>query len=199
MVGANLGNIWHSIPKRAVSWQKIFAFLAIITCGIGIFYFRWGSDRLLGIVFIELTVTFLAVAILLELKSRYFLVILVVGWYAALLLFFHSSHWIWELAEDYPVKPVAAKIQQNTLPEQVVYVLSPIYRPSLAFYSDRRLVMVSNEELKQRWIEKPIYALVPENNNGQSPLNLKDVRELDIVAQWKLITKNKDFRQTNSK
>lgn len=201
LVGANLAKIRRSIGKNLVYWQIIaFGILALLNFIASIFYFRSDSgDRLLGVIFIELTIAFLTVAMLLSLKSRYFFVVLVGSWYFALLLFFHSSHWIWELAEDYPVKPVAAMVARHTLPEQVIYVRSEIYRPSLAFYSDRHLVTVSEEEMRQLWLNEPtIYALVPQNSDRQLLLDLNKVEVLNTALKWQLITKNKDFRQINS-
>lgn len=204
IVGANLASIWQSLSKNSVYWSKvaIFGILAVVLCGVGIFYFLSESmgDRFLGIMFIELTVTFVLTAILLVLKSRYFLVVLSVGWYAALLLFFHSAHWVWELAEDYPVKPVAAMVRQHTLPDRVIYIQSAIYRPSLAFYSDRPIVTVSKEEIKQLWQTEPtIYALLPKQSDRQFIEDLDCTQILDSTPQWQLVTKNKDFRQINSK
>lgn len=204
IVGANLASICQSLRKNSVYWSKvaIFGILAVVLCGVGIFYFLSESigDRLLGTIFIELTVSFTLTAMLLSLKSRYFLVVLTVGWYAALLLFFHSSHWVWELAEDYPVKPVAAIVRQYTPPERVIYVRSEIYRPSLAFYSDRSIVTVSKEEIEQLWQTEPtIYALLPKQSDRQLVTNLDNLRVLDSTSQWQLVTKNKDFRQIDSK
>jgi len=50
------------------------------------------------------------------------------------LLLLTSRHWVWELAESYPVKPVAAMIQNGTPVGEKVYTSYPYGRPSLNFF-----------------------------------------------------------------
>ncbi|KKI98605.1 ArnT family glycosyltransferase [Prochlorothrix hollandica] len=117
-----------------------------------------------------------------------FLPVLLWSWYLGLLLFVSSQHWVWELAEDYPVQPVAALVQQHTPPGAIVYTSHPHERPSLNFYSDRRVrsrpfEMLQNPPLANPG-DPPVYWLVA------SPLLSQLSRPpaiLGTTADWTLI------------
>ncbi len=101
-----------------------------------------------------LACTLTIVAISLWLKHRYFIIFLFLGLYSALLLLFNSQLWVWELAEAFPVKPVAEVIKQHTPDQQIVYTSYPYNRPALEFYSERVVIPASDEELKKYWQQK---------------------------------------------
>lgn len=77
------------------------------------------------------------------------------GSFLALLLFFNTGQWLWELNEQYPVKPVAALLRAAVPPGTTVYTAYPLLRPSLDFYCRCRVVPTPLEELQLRWEQDP--------------------------------------------
>ena len=61
-----------------------------------------------------------------------------------------APQWLWELAEDYPVKPVAELIRNHVPPQAIVYTNHPHHRPSLDFYSDRPVQPLDEASLMQK-------------------------------------------------
>lgn len=99
------------------------------------------------------------------------------GWFITLMFFFGSFDWVWELNEDYPVKPVAAMIEQETQ-GQPVYTSHPYNRPSLNFYANRPVITASPEELQEYWHrETPTCVLVDDET-----LEQLDVRGEELAA-----------------
>ncbi|MGF1491265.1 MAG: ArnT family glycosyltransferase [Microcoleaceae cyanobacterium] len=133
-------------------------------------------------------ITMAFTALLLFQRERQFLVILIWGSYLSLLMFFHSSHWVWELAEDYPVKPVAAMIQTSAPQAAKIYTSHPYSRPSLNFYGDRKIRSRSSRELKEIWqtSDQPYLLL---NQEALSDLRLPDAEKIDSVGGWSLVTR----------
>jgi len=111
-------------------------------------------------------------------------------------LFVSSNNWVWELAEDYPVKPVAALVQQGTSADDLIYTSHPYSRPSLNFYSDRKIRAIGDEELKQKWQSPHPYLLL--DAASLKRLQLDQVKSLGTVSGWTLITKNKTQTPQNS-
>ena len=124
---------------------------------------------------------------LLQRRDRQFLVVLFWGTYISLLLFVSSDFWVWELQEDYPVKPVAEIIQKHAPPRQIVYTLDDKDRPSLNFYSDRQIKRVGFDLVQQEWqTEKQLYLLVEESTLPN--IFLAEMAVLDTAEGWALIT-----------
>ncbi len=99
-----------------------------------------------------------------------------------------SPHWNWELAESYPVKPVAALIQQQTPPGEVIYTSEPGHRPSLIFYSDRPVIPQPLATLENLWQQNPqVYLLLDEA--ALQNLRLDNVRSLGRAEGWTLVTR----------
>lgn len=143
----------------------------------------------------EIVLLFLAVvlttsisAFLLYKQDRQFLLILFWGNYVALLMFVHSQYWNWELGENYPVKPVANIINQNSQPQQVIYSLATIDRPSLNFYSDRPITRVGPAQIEQEWQNNPPPILLIENIHLKN-LSLSSIKVLGQAEGWSLITR----------
>ena len=149
------------------------------------------SELDLAIILAIVAVSFMIATILLWRSSPYFIPALVIGFYLALLLLFNSSHWLWELNEAFPVKPIAAVIKQCTPENQTIYTSYPYFRPSLEFYSERIVIPTTDEKLKQSWQQKqPVYLLV--EADAIARLNLEPHQalgndEVDDVT-WQLIT-----------
>lgn len=194
LVGANLADIWqHKTQKIQLRRIMVFFFsLLAIAAGATSFYYGKFPDvpeADLQLIAIALTLTLSVAATMLWLKSRYFIIAIVTGLYISLLLLFNSNNWVWELAESYPVLPVADLILQNTPPQQIIYTSHSLNRPSLDFYSDRPIITASDRQLRQYWSQKkPVYFLV--SDNAIARLNLASPKTLGYAISWQLITPN---------
>lgn len=93
--------------------------------------------------------TLMAAALLAARQNPQFLAVLGWGTFLALLLLMLSPHWAWELAETYPVRPVAALVQQVSAEQ--IYTSYPYNRPSLNFYSQRRVTPAAAKPLRRFW------------------------------------------------
>ncbi len=190
LVGANLASIWNSKGLNSLQMRIIAIFLSLLTLAIWlicIFYnnLNISSDRFLQLILAILALTFTITAISLWLKSRYFVVVLILGLYSSYLLFFSSQLWIWELGEAFPVKPVAEIIKQHTPAKQIIYTSYPAIRPSLEFYSDRVILSVSDEELKEYWQQQDdVYLLL--DSIAIARLNLDRQQTLGDSVTWQL-------------
>jgi 4-amino-4-deoxy-L-arabinose transferase-like glycosyltransferase len=200
LVGAQLSELWqrgHRVgilyqPKTPYSfcWAGWFALLAVAGWA-GLIYFGWiESPRNpdLAIVLAAVGITMTLAASLVLSQDRQFIVILLWGTYLTFVLFVMSGHWVWELAEAYPVKPVAALIQQHAPTGQTVYTSYAYNRPSLNFYSDRPVLPASTQQLKRRWRrdDRP-YLLLDEPTLNE--LNLASVQVKGMAEGWMLVTK----------
>lgn len=188
-VGVQITQIWHkSRSSYSRSAITLLAFVALLTWG-GSLYFSPLSpaqDSQLQLISTCVALTMTIAAILASDRDRQFIIILFWGCYLSLALFVTSRHWVWELAEAYPVKPVAAMIQSNTPIKQKIYTSFPYHRPSLDFYSDRQVVPASNNELKLYWQQQAQpYLLV--NTATIKSLSLKSVQQLGTREGWTLI------------
>lgn len=171
-------------------WVMIFSALTAITAA-GCFYFvQWGAanESDLAVILAALTITLMATAILVARCDRQFVVILIWGTYIALLILMLSTHWVWELSEAYPVKPVALMIQQHTPTAEKIYTSFPNHRPSLNFYGDRPVIPASNDRLLKRWErDRHPYFLLDAIHLKTLALEPKQI--LGTAAGWTLITK----------
>ncbi|MDJ0554844.1 MAG: glycosyltransferase family 39 protein [Microcoleaceae cyanobacterium MO_207.B10] len=182
----------------------LFALLALIGWVASVYFagvFNLGRANLaqpnleLQLISVAVALTMTMTTILLSQQDRQFLLILVWGTYLSLLLFVSSPHWVWELKEDYPVKPVGEMIQKYTPPGQIVYSFDTRDRPSLNFYSDRLIKRVGPHKIQQQWQNNSqIYLLVEAstlNNFG-----LENLQVLNTAQGWALVTNSKN---SNSK
>ena len=131
-------------------WKRFFAFLAIVLGGGLIFMSINQPDNynlltVLGLLFI----TFLSVAVLLDKKDKQYISILFWGMYITLVVFCSSDYWLWELNEAFAVKPVAQAIVKNIPTSNTVYIDFDYHRPSLDFYSERKIIPVNGEQIAE--------------------------------------------------
>jgi 4-amino-4-deoxy-L-arabinose transferase-like glycosyltransferase len=211
LVGVNLAKIWHW-GKKGTRNKKLFlsgleskiislvlALLALVIWFISIFY----SDRNLSSILAALAATLTVAAITLWWKSRYFIIVLVLGLYSSYLLLFHSQLWIWELSEAFPVREIAQTIQQHTPARQIIYTSHAALRPSLEFYSDRVILPASDTELKQHWQQQNVYFLLDSATIARLDLDRSQIvgdsvtwqlssdRTNPIGETWQLVTRSK--------
>lgn len=189
VVGVQLAQVWNlprptSYPR---AWVAFLALMAVVAT-VGSLYFGWisASDWELQLILAAAAGTMTLATILAAQGDRQFLLILVWGMYVSLLLLMTSKHWVWELAEAYPVKPVAAMIQTNTPANQKIYTSYPYGRPSLNFYSDRQIIPASTS-IQNYWQQQQPYLLLEQSTFDN--LTLKSVKQVGTAAGWTLITK----------
>ncbi|MBE9045044.1 glycosyltransferase family 39 protein [Pleurocapsales cyanobacterium LEGE 10410] len=189
LVGAGLATAWSK--QQFGYYQKICLSLVALVCWMGGAYYAVVERQLdLGSILLLVAVSLSLAAVLLWRQSRYFIPVIVAGFYLSLWLLFNSNYWLWELNEAFPVKPVAEIIKQQTPPRQIIYTSYPHLRPALEFYSDRVIVPRSNAELQQHWQqENSVYFLItPELI---SSLNLEQYQLLGVNLPWQLITRDR--------
>lgn len=192
-VGVQLTELWNSRPASYP--RAVVAFLALLAVigWVGSFYYGpWSpsSDWEVQLMLVAVAETMTLAAVLAVLGNRQFLLILVWGMYISLLLLMISHHWVWELAEAYPVKPVAAIIQSGTPAGQKVYTSFAYGRPSLDFYSERTIVPAATSELQQRWQQHPQpYFLLDDSTLDN--LKLESMQRIGLAEGWTLVTRSK--------
>jgi 4-amino-4-deoxy-L-arabinose transferase-like glycosyltransferase len=198
-VGAQLAQFWqsqstgmkqyHSLTYSRV-WIGIFAFFAVVGWGGSLYFAKVSPEPEpdLGLILASVGISMITVAILIARQNPQFLPVLIWGSYLSLLLLMTSEHWVWELAEAYPVKPVAEIVQQSVPPNQRVYTSYSDSRPSLSFYSDRHVIPASPTQLKQLWNINPApYFLL--DSTALQTLELQQQIILGTSKGWELITR----------
>lgn len=192
MVGVYLAEVWQWYIPAAYPrpWIAILTLLAVLGWGGSIYYSPWSpaADGEVQMILLAVAITMSFAAILAGRGDRQFLSILFWGMYVSLLLLMTSEHWNWELAEAYPVKPVAAIVQTGTPAGQTVYTSFPYGRPTLNFYSDRQVIPANLGHLKQQWQQnQQPYLLL--DRATLSSLSLESVHRVGTAEGWNLITK----------
>ncbi|KJH71396.1 ArnT family glycosyltransferase [Aliterella atlantica] len=189
-VGVQLTEFWH-ISYLAKYPRAITLFLALLA-GVGWFgslYFSDLSpaqDRQVQLILVAVAATMTLAAILVAQSDRQFILVLFWGCYLALTLLMTSRHWVWELAEAYPVKPVAALVQSHTPVGAQIYTSYPYNRPALNFYSDRQISPASQEQLQLYWQQqKDPYFLLDQPT--LKSLQLKSLQQLGTTTGWTLV------------
>jgi 4-amino-4-deoxy-L-arabinose transferase-like glycosyltransferase len=211
-VGSYLAEVWEQmwLPEEQIKDEAeehfnaisflphpaILALIAIVAV-VGCVYFsglvRLGGqiaprepDLQLMLMFVALTMTLAAV--LLHRKDRQFLLVLIWGTYVTLLVFVASDNWVWELAEDYPVKPIAEIVRQGTPVGQEVFTSHKLPRPSLNFYSERQVIVADGPTLKEKWqsLPQPYFLL---EKPVLKHLALDNAQVVKTADDWVLVTK----------
>lgn len=203
MIGAFFTNVWlpedflSSRPPRPaypLSWCWGLGLLAIASWS-GSVFFAWPSsysDEELVIICAAAAITLTVATKLVMQRDSQFIVMLLWGWYVALLLFSASHHWLWELNESYPVKPVAALIQSKTPPRAGILTTYPNYRPSLNFYSDRIVEPALPDTILQAW-QAPAMPYLLTDPATLTRLKLARSHTLGQADGWILVTRTPDL------
>ena len=183
LVGANIAQIHHKLNLSLTA--KILLIIVALTAWIGSIYYLWfapNQDLDLFLILGSLALGLTIANILIQRRKSYFIPAIAIALYLALLLLFHSPHWNWELGESYEVKPVAEMIRQLTPPKQIIYTSYPYYRPSLDFYSEHRVIPLSNQQLPEN---QSFYLLLSRDNTNL--FSAKDSKILATLKQWQLV------------
>lgn len=202
IVGAQLAEMWQQgkqIGLRQVlsdsyspAWLAALSVLGAVGWLGAAYFIGWAppSESDLGLILATAGTTFTVAAFLIAQQNPQFINILVWGTYLALLLLLLSPHWAWELAEAYPVQPVAAMIQTHVPSGEKIYTSYPYNRPSLNFYSQRQVLPASEQELKRVWRrDKSAYLLI--DRPTLSVLEISRNRIVNAAEGWLLVTKDK--------
>lgn len=211
-VGSYLAEVWEQmwLPEErekdeaeehfdAISLlphPAILGLLAVVAA-VGCAYFggwlRFGGsgsaierDLQLMLMFVALTMTISAV--LLHRKDRQFLLVLIWGTYVTLLVFVASDNWVWELAEDYPVKPIAEIVRTGTPAGQQVFTSHRLPRPSLNFYSERQVIVADSVTLQEKWqtLPQPYFLL---EKPVLKHLGLQNAEIVKTADDWVVVTR----------
>jgi 4-amino-4-deoxy-L-arabinose transferase-like glycosyltransferase len=183
---------------REESYPQFWGILLLFLGGIGL-----GSSIYFGVAdegSKELVIITLAVALttgvgggLVLRRDPQFINILSWGMYVSLLLFVSSSHWLWELNEAYPVKPVAMLIRDQVPEETPIYTSFAYERPSLNFYAQKRVIPATKEEVKQYWEGKSsVYLLVNPQTLDELPFEQETDHHYQAPPNWHLISKQQE-------
>lgn len=168
-------------------WTYSFTLMATLAAFAGM---HWGLrhylDFYLPFICGSLVITFAATAIALANQESQFIPLLFWGLFVSIFLLVISPHWIWELKTVEPVKPIAALIEQHTLPDSVIYTSMSEERPSLDFYCDRQIIPQPVAKLKQHW---------QDNSDVYLLLDPGTLKELDLPEE--AIIKDTEFQFLN--
>lgn len=172
LVGVELKRLWENIDGYSAQLQPTVKYrrtlrlglglLAVIFWGGSIYFWVTGSSPLLAMSLLGIGLTLTAAQWQLSQRRPLFAPVLLWGLYVSLLAFVVSDQWVWELAEDYPVKPVAALINAHVPPEAKLLTSHPHRRPSLEFYSDRPVRPAAGPRLRRQW-PRGAYLLVDQS------------------------------------
>ncbi|MGB3493293.1 MAG: glycosyltransferase family 39 protein [Elainellaceae cyanobacterium] len=199
-IAPELTRLWDELPgrspKRAPSlrYRRVLGgFFALLAIGgwAGCTYFGGFEGKpVLAISLGALGLTMSAVTVLWVRRDRQCISVLIWGFYVSMLLFVSSDHWVWELGEDYPVKPVAEVIRSAAPPEESILTSHGLNRPSLNFYSQHQVIPANRRQLVQRWRnDETPYLLLDENSLTQKAF--ESAKQLGSAEGWTLITRDR--------
>ena len=194
--GMQLAQICHAPSNNIYPrfWAIGLGLMAGLTICVGL-YCVWQNyvDLSLILIFISLILTFGVTTILVARQDRQFISLLFWGMYVSLFLLINSSHWIWELNQAYPVKPIAELIKNNVPTQQIVYTSYTSSRPSLNFYSEHLVIPDSRENLATHYRQSAHPFLLVDSLTLEE-LNFQAVQIINNPQtdphNWLLITKS---------
>ncbi|MER3435795.1 MAG: phospholipid carrier-dependent glycosyltransferase [Leptolyngbya sp. ERB_1_1] len=203
VIGAQLQRFWQapiaseprSIPRVRL-WVAVFLVLAIVAWVGAIYYTFWEQSQPdLQLVFSTLALTLTVTAVLMARQDIQFIVVLIWGMYLTLLVLMMSSHWLWELQESFPAKPVGVMIQRATGKGQIIYTSYPYFRPSLNFYSQRSIIPASPEVWLKHWRED-VHPHLLLDRKSLEKLPQKQMQFLGITDEWVLVSRSPAMKTT---
>ncbi len=158
-VAACVTDLWKNSKPYPRILTGVLGFLAVAGVGGCVYFILADPQPVLIIMGVVVALTMSLAAWRLKQNNPRFIPILLVGMYLTLGLLMMSKSWLWELNEVFPVKPVAALIREHTAPGAVVYMSFGYGRPSLDFYSDRRVIPADAATLQKLWSTQPYLLL----------------------------------------
>ncbi len=160
-VAAQLSEFWQNRERYPRILSGILGFIAVAALGGCVYFVLADPQLVLMIMAVVVALTMGVSAWRVKQNNPTFIPILLVGMYLTLGLLMTSKSWLWELNEAFPVKPVAALIREHTAPGAVVYTSFAYGRPSLDFYSDRKVMPADAAALQKLWSTQPYLLLEP--------------------------------------
>ncbi|TAD79131.1 MAG: glycosyltransferase family 39 protein [Oscillatoriales cyanobacterium] len=171
-IGSAIATHWEEPPAPfGRGWSIVFGLLGV-GGAIGAVYFGWFAplrDPLLALALFALGLTGGVVAGLSQQGDRQALPVAAWGLFVGLLLFFASHSWLWELNEQYPVRPVAGLLRSTLPPHSKVYTADAAQRPSLDFYCHCEVVPVPKADRDRHWADRTTPWLIRISQKRQAP------------------------------
>ncbi|HLO87944.1 MAG TPA: glycosyltransferase family 39 protein [Nostocaceae cyanobacterium] len=182
-IGVKLADIWSNRQAYPQIWQWLLSLPILVGLG-GCVYFTLTNQISLIPLAISLILVFAGVVWLINQQQPKFILTLFIGVYIVLTIFVNSPVWVWELNENFKVKPVADLIKNHTPVDTIIYTSFSYSRPSLDFYSDRQIKSAAIDELKARWLQQSYLLL--DSASFQS-LQLSHSKSLGSAEDFTLI------------
>jgi 4-amino-4-deoxy-L-arabinose transferase-like glycosyltransferase len=200
MIGAQLQKFWqpplNARPVQRVRiWVTVFSVLSIVAWAGAIYYTIGLRQPDLQLIFSTLALTLTVTSILIARQDIQFVVVLIWGTFLTLLVLMMSNHWLWELQETFPAKPVGVMIQRATAKGQTIYTSYAYFRPSLNFYSERSIIPAPPETLLKHWREDAHPHLLIDQEFLKS-LPQKQMQFLDMTDNWMLVSRAPAVKST---
>jgi len=148
-VGAKLLQLWESHLAYSRFWSGFFGFLSVASVGGGVYFVLADPQPALLAMAMVAAIAMGLTAWQLRCNNRNFIPTSIAGMYFTLTLLMLSKSWIWELNETFPVTDVGRLVRENTPAGTTVYTSFAYNRPSLDFYSDRKVDPADLETLKK--------------------------------------------------
>ncbi|HEY9633469.1 MAG TPA: glycosyltransferase family 39 protein [Coleofasciculaceae cyanobacterium] len=158
-VAAYTSQLWQNSKRYPRIFVVILGVLAVAGLGGCVYFVLADPQPVLIVMGVIVAVTMGLAAWRVKQNNPTFIPILFVGMYLTLGLLMTSKSWIWELNEAFPVKPVAALIREQTEAGTVIHTSFAYGRPSLDFYSDRRVIPADAAALQKLWATQPYLLL----------------------------------------
>ncbi|MBE9028439.1 glycosyltransferase family 39 protein [filamentous cyanobacterium LEGE 11480] len=198
LVGASLTDLWEPAQQNLMAgiripahrlWAGTFFTLSGLVLSALIYYLLQGSEPDLVLICGTLAMTLMVAGITALQQSRQFILVLIWGSYLTLLGFVSSEHWVWELAERPAVKPIAALVKRHTPAKQPVYTTAPESRPSLEFYSDRRIIPTNWQWLEAtKTPQTTLTVLVPQSDLAiAKTITSKSFKPIAQIEGWAIV------------
>lgn len=183
-VAACIAHIWQKSKDYPRILVGILGFLAVAGVGGCVYFVLADRQPVLIIMGVVVALTMGLAAWRVKQNNPTFIPILFVGMYLALGLLMTSKSWLWELNEAFAVKPVAALIREHTDAGAVIYTSFGYGRPSLDFYSDRRVIPADVATSQKLWSTQPYLLL---DQSSLAALQLPDSVSLGSAEGFTLV------------
>ncbi|MEO1210561.1 MAG: glycosyltransferase family 39 protein [Cyanobacteria bacterium J06638_20] len=201
-IGAYLANLWErgwhpgrrqyrpSLYSRG--WMVTLLGLSFLVFSVAIYvgFFQEPAERDVALLCSFLGIALLSAAGLVARHNPRFIAVLTWGMFLSLVLLMLSPHWVWELAEDFPVTPVARLVRQNTPRQTTVYMVADYRRPSLEFYSDRPILPITPPDIQAFWQQdSQVYLLMERQEFQKWRSQVSKIQVLENAKGWTLVRK----------
>ncbi|NET03671.1 MAG: glycosyltransferase family 39 protein [Symploca sp. SIO2B6] len=158
-VAVKLTQLWEKRKHYQLNLTVVLGLIAVAAVAGCIYFILTEPQPELMVMGLVLAVSMGFATWLVKQNNRKFISVLFIGLYLTLTLLMTSKFWLWELNEAFPVKPVAALIKKHTEVGAIIYTSFSYERPSLNFYSDRRVISREITALQELCLTQPYLLL----------------------------------------